>query len=220
MVGLMSNIDVNLANRAITLEHLNHLPHDEPPSSTPGPYDEYPSAPDANTFKTAIYKDAVPAHWEELLVGAFGDFRGRYPDIALDGEEVRLWKKYYVKHRCTVGSQHSKNDQITNQRDDTYIWWLEDEQRQYGQVVIFAEVYNWEPVALIRRFKQVRENTDLETTIVGDRMGAIEAIAVRDIGGLIGRIEKRINVKGGKRKRDDNTKMTYIIWSGRDHLYT
>jgi hypothetical protein len=129
MVGLMSNIDANLANRVITLEYLYHLPHDEPPPSAPGPYNKYPSAPNANSFKTAVYKDAVPAHWEELLVGAFGAFRGRYPEITPDGEEVKLWRKYYVKYRYTIGSQYSKNDQITNQRDDTYIWWLEDGQR-------------------------------------------------------------------------------------------
>ncbi len=222
----MSNIDTNIANRVVTLEHLNLLPHTEPYTFDSDPDFEYPSAPNPKIFKAAIYNHPVPAQWEEILKVRFGDFRRTYPHIRPDGEEVTLWRKYYVKQRCTVGSIYSKNDQITNRRDDTHIWWLEGGKRQYGQVTIFAEVYDYEPIALIRRFKNVKENKVMETTIVGDTMGALELILVQDIGGLIGRIEKNIEVKEGIGKRGTNntkrgiTTLIYLVCSGRENLYT
>lgn len=191
MVSLRSNIDKDLANKVTTFEHLNHLPTRDrhlPPIPT------FPFAP-TDSLCRSRYKKPIPRQWEDKLSGTFGDFRGQYPDIAPIGEEVKLWKKYHVMPRCLIGSIESLV-KTSNRRDDSFCWWTDaDNHRQYGQVTIFAEVYNWEAVALVRSYKKVLEDEILGTTVVEEDLGGLKLILVSEIEGLIGRITKVVEGK-------------------------
>jgi hypothetical protein len=89
MVGLMSNIDKDIANRVITFEHLNHLANRPlyELSSAPSPNEDYPFA---LKDPCSEYKKAIPRQWEKLFIDRFRDFRGQYLDISPEGQEVIL----------------------------------------------------------------------------------------------------------------------------------
>jgi hypothetical protein len=61
-------------------------------------------------------------------------------------------------------------------------------QRRYGQVVIFAVIYNWELVAIIKPYKKVREDRRLGITEVIEDLRAMETLNVGEIRGLVRRI--------------------------------
>jgi hypothetical protein len=60
--------------------------------------------------------------------------------------------------------------------------------RQYRRVVIFAVIYNWEPVAIVKPYKKVQEDRRLGTTEVIEDLKAMETLNVGEIKGLIRRI--------------------------------
>jgi hypothetical protein len=61
-------------------------------------------------------------------------------------------------------------------------------QRQYRRVVIFAIVYDWELVAIIKPYKKVQEDRRLGIIEVIKDLKAIETLNVGEIKGLIKRI--------------------------------
>jgi hypothetical protein len=60
--------------------------------------------------------------------------------------------------------------------------------RRYGQVIIFAVIYNWELVAIMKPYKKVREDRCLGTIEVIEDLKAMETLNVGEIKGLIRRI--------------------------------
>ena len=144
----MSNIDANLANKAITIEHLNYLPPqassvDLP--SLPERTSPFPFHPKDSRFHYT--KSITPT---VLTVCRFGfpDETGQFP---ITPARMNLYTKYHVKFKCTIGSQHSGNEYALNRRDDSYIWWnTEGDRRRYGQVVLFAEAHTWQPIAIVK----------------------------------------------------------------------
>jgi hypothetical protein len=57
---------------------------------------------------------------------------------------------------------------------------------------MFANVYDWEPVAVVKAYDQVVQDRELETLVARGELGGMETIKVSDIGGLIGRIYKKV----------------------------
>lgn len=191
MVSLMSNIDKDLSNRATTMEYLNHLPNRDPiaHSETANPHSEYPFAP---SDSHAVLNGRIPASWEKLLTDLFGQFRGEFPDISSDGEEVVAWRKYHVKFDCTIGSVNSLGNN-SNRRDDSYAWWTALGERRFGRVIVFLNVYDWEAMAVVREFRAVEERYSGLAAVTDEQYKAMVLIPVASIGGLVGRIKKRIN---------------------------
>jgi hypothetical protein len=60
--------------------------------------------------------------------------------------------------------------------------------RRYGRVIIFAIIYNWEPVAIMKPYKKVREDRRLGITEVIEDLKAMETLNVGEIKGLVRRI--------------------------------
>ena len=200
MVGLMSNIDIDIANKAVVLEHLNHLP---PPRQLHvlrqplGWNAKYPQPPEdvrmkytkdikhtktGNLTVESIRARETTSRWVNLLQHFFRDTATR--------EELVLWKKYHIRHKCFVGSKESQNNLALNRRDDSFVWWEEGGSRRYGQVVIFATLSDWEPVAIVRPFKKVEEVRQFGTTRIVEDLGKMEVITVNCIQGLVGRNTK------------------------------
>jgi hypothetical protein len=210
MVSLMSNIDADIATKAATMEHLNHLPprRNLCESQYPPPdWDsDFPMPPqDSRMEYTAdVSKDSKRDKikkggpwvsgtqrgkaWLRLLRNKYGGAGDQYK---VKRDKVVYWKKYHICHKCFVGSEESQNALLMNRRDDSYIWWVVGGRRRYGRVVIFAVVYDWEPVAIVKPYKKVREDRRLGTTEVIEDLGAMETLNVGEIRGLVGRIQKR-----------------------------
>lgn len=202
MVSLMSNIDANLANKAITLEHLNHLPLQEPLvdlTSLPDRTMPFPYHPDDPRLQ---FKGIITHTILDVCKKGFYDESGRFPIVA---RNLKAFTKYHVRWKCTVGSQHSGNEYALNRRDDSYIWWDFREEangpnntkilgeivgRRYGQVVLFAEAYSWPAIAVVRPFKttSVVYDRELELVSTGGQIAPMEFVRVQNIGGLLGRI--------------------------------
>lgn len=183
----MSNIDTDLANKVIIMEHLNHLPPQEPlyqVSHLPRYNETYPLPPTDERLK---YKYSIPTDWLRLLRSRFQAHAAHYP---INANNIILWQKYHVRYKCFVGSESSQRCTVMNCGDDSYIWWQAGGVRQYGRVIIFAIVYDWEPIAVVRRYRQVEEDREIGITVVVQSEGRMETITVQQIGGLIGRIEK------------------------------
>ena len=51
-------------------------------------------------------------------------------------------------------------------------------------------IYNWEAIALVHPFKGVIMHKERETTVASTQYSPMEAIRLREIGGLVGRIQK------------------------------
>lgn len=109
-----------------------------------------------------------------------------YP-IETTNESVRLFKKYYLRFRCPLGSQAGQANAATNSRDDSYIWWHSSGRRRYGRVVVFAQCWNSEPVAIVRPYGSVIEESYARTCVDGG-FAAMETIQLSEIGGLVGRL--------------------------------
>lgn len=93
-------------------------------------------------------------------------------------------------NNLTVGSVESRRSGPLNRRDNSYVWWTVETgnrmARKYGRVSIFAVVYTWEPVAIIRPFSAVEESLDVGTTEVTEVAFALaEAVGIshRNSGG-------------------------------------
>ena len=190
MVSLMSNIDMDLANKVITLEHLNHLPQRAPlytSSSETGPKEDYPLPPNDDRME---YKGKIVPEWLKVLQHFF---RVQQEEFPVKGNIV-LWRKYHIRYKCLVGSLQSLNKQAINLRDDSYVWWEIERSgvRRYGQVVIFAIVHDWEPVAVVKPYRKVQEDKEFGIVVVQGTLGGMEVIRVGQIGGLVGRITKNI----------------------------
>lgn len=188
MVSLMSNIDANLANKCITLEHLNHLPSTQPllePSKLPGPDDTFPQHPNDERLK---YKTVLSMRQMDLLRARFQAFQHQYP---IDESHIVKWRKYHVRWKCFVGSSLSQTNRI-HQRDDSYIWWNADNgrRRRYGQAVVFCEVWDWETIVIVRPFSTPAIDESAQVVYTDGQFSAIESIKVSEIGGLIGLIKK------------------------------
>jgi hypothetical protein len=197
MVSLMSDIDANLANKCITLEHLNHLPPTErllEPQKLPGADEVFPQAPD----DSLQYKKPLSNRQMDLLRRRFRSFRHEYP---VEEQHIIKWKKYHVKWKCSVGSSHSLTNRI-HQRDDSYIWWeTEGGRRRYGQVVVFCNFWSWEAIAIVRPFHTPTIDHEAQVTYVGGESMAMETIKVSEICGLVGLIKKNL----------DNRQVTYLV---------
>jgi hypothetical protein len=139
IVELMLNIDANLANKVITAEHLNHLPPTDllyTPSSLPKHDEPYPFA----ASERIEYRKKPPSDVLKALRHRFRAARLTYP--VKEGDDLVLWTKYHLRWKCSIGSVYSQNKRATFRRDDSYIWWKEPHGRRYGQVVIFANIYD------------------------------------------------------------------------------
>lgn len=191
----MSQIDMSLANKVITLEHLNHLPPITPlvplEVSRPGPEAEFPQP-------GAFYKkQKLTDPFLRLLQARF------YADIRewpVTSAVVKQHKKYHIRWRLSVGSVVSQDNLSIYRRDDSYIWWKTNERnskKRYGRVEVFCDVYNWEGVAVVRAFKTVKD-PKWGTLEMQGKLGSPETILVTQIGGLIGRIPLP-GPSGGKR---------------------
>jgi hypothetical protein len=207
MVNLMSNIDGNLANRAIKLEHLNHLPQRPPlysPASIPPRTASFPF-PSAD--KRMVQHEAPTPTVLDCIQRALP----LDPQFPITYDSVKLYKKFHKEWHVSIGSIASQNPLATHRRDDSYIWWdrkdkLGNNKRYYGQVVIFGMAYTWDAVAVVKSFTSVTYDRELETVIVGPVMGPMEPLLVKEIGGMAGRI---INPLG-------EAATTYMVgnWSG------
>ena len=75
----------------------------------------------------------------------------------------------------------------------------------------FADIIDWETVAIVKPFKRVYENTKFETTAVIQDLGGIIVLSARKICGLVGRIvmekdNKKIYTRHGDNYRDKQTR--------------
>ena len=67
--------------------------------------------------------------------------------------------------------------------------------------MVFADVNEWETVAIVKPLKRVYENTKFETTAVIQGLGGNIVLSARKICGLVGRIVMEKN----------NKKNTYLV---------
>jgi hypothetical protein len=182
-VSLFSNIDMEMANKATIQECLNHFPPTAPlnlPSPKPG-YDAiYPHLP--SDSRMLVTKPATPALISVLRM-YYRAYQNQYPIVS---SKIILWKKFWAYHDCYVGSQQSQRQST---RDDSYIWWERDGRRQYGQVVIFAIVWDWEAIAIVQPLKRYVEFNGQVIALPGE-LGRMTPLKVTEIGGLVGRIRR------------------------------
>ena len=193
LVTLMSNMDMDLANRSIMMEHLNHLAVDfeelhTPLSGPPSRTDTYPRAPGDRSLEYGRSGNELINDWRRLLVGMFPGSQQEFP-INYQNGRTRLWKKYYLRHRYQIGSEESQATAPFNSRNDSYVWWYEGTRRRYGLVEIFAECWDWEAMAIVKPFRNTSEDLETGTVVVLDALGARKCVRVCEIGGLVGRIE-------------------------------
>jgi hypothetical protein len=206
MVNLMSNIDANLANRAIAMECLHYLPKQDTlysPPLVPGYTEAFPFPP---TDTRSSYTNCTPTVLDII--------RNAYPDDSEGGDypitagRVKLFTKFHLRWKCTIGSVHSQNRLARNRRDDSYIWWNKRNGtgREYGKVELFAMAYTYEAIAIVKPWSRVQENREFKTVIVKGELGRMDSVRIGQIGGLIGRIEAS----------DESGKITYLVgnWDG------
>jgi hypothetical protein len=117
-VSLMSNIDMDLANRVLTMENLNHLPTRPPLHETtvfPDRKQRYPQPPvDARL----MVKLKIQPDWLNFLKSLYKTDKQRFP---ITPDNIILWKKYHVRYGCFVGSKSSQNTNTLSNRDDSFI---------------------------------------------------------------------------------------------------
>ncbi len=187
-VSLMSNIDMDLANKVLIMENLNYLPSQAPLHQTttfPDRDQEFPQPP---TDIRLMFKLPIRTDWLEFLKSLYKAEERRYP---IRSNIIILWKKYHIRYGCFVGSKSSQNNNTLTNRDDSFIWWKhEDNGRQlYGQVLVFAICYDWEPIAIVKPYQKVKENRSKATKWVVNDMRGLTGVKAKLIGGLIGRIK-------------------------------
>ena len=105
MVNLMSNIDGNLANRAITLEHLNHLPQRPPlysPASIPP---RTASFPFPSTDKKMVQHEAPTPTVLECIQRALP----LDPQFLITYDSIKLCNKFHREWHVSIGSIASQN---------------------------------------------------------------------------------------------------------------
>jgi hypothetical protein len=179
-VSLYCNIDAEMANKATLNECLNHFPPTVPlfePSRKPSYDAQYPHQP---TDKRMLNSRPATPEVQKLLRSYYREFRKDYPIVS---QHIVQWKKYWVYYDCYIGSQQSQRQAS---RDDSYIWWQRDGERQYGQVVVFVEAYDWEAIAIVKPFKNC---VDYNGQIVATpNLARMTPLKVSEIGGLAGRI--------------------------------
>ena len=143
MVSLMSNIDMNLANRVVTLEHLNHLIPENRltlPTSLPAYNAKYPLPP--MDPRMQLPSGTLTPIMLKVLI--FRDYKDRFP---ITYHNVVMFKKYHTAWKCFVGSEYSQRNLTGPRRDDSFIWWMKPASRsrpalrRFGQVVLFCHVY-------------------------------------------------------------------------------
>ena len=200
MVNLMSDIDTNLANRAISMECIHTLPP-QPPlydlSTIPNRDHPFPSPP---LDTSSEYRIVTPA----VLALA----RSAYPDqtpeqnFPISAARLKLFRRFYLRWKCTIGSEQAQNRQIQHRRDDSYVWWYTRDRRQkmFGRVVIYVIAYTYKAIAVVKAFERVEEVRELDIVTVRGGLGAMETVPISYIGGLIGRIESS----------DDRGKIIYL----------
>jgi len=221
MVSLMSNIDADLANKALISEHLNHLPNSKPDEEDESDEDdESGDTPRVlkSTYPRPLFakglriRTPITAHWYKLIRGYFAKDIPQWPFTDVD---ITLWKKYCLREGCTIGSDSETNCAV-NRRDDNCIWYWQITKNQggritkrvkkWGQVVVFIEVLNWEAVAIVKPFKEEVPNKRFGTVSVGGGTTSMEVVTIANIGGLIGRIET-----------DFDGKKTFLVGKGDEY---
>ena len=187
LVTLMSDMDGNLAQRALMKEQLNYLPQQESlytTASTPKWDAPFPFAPTNSLFSS---KKGTPTIIEALK-RRFPDDTGEFP---ISVKKVKLTTKFHLRWKTSIGCANSHNIARRNRRDDSYIWWNSPDGRRFGQVVIFAQAYTWEEGLIVKPWplRSVKHNRGLDTWVASGNVGAMEHLLVTQIGGLVGRIE-------------------------------
>jgi hypothetical protein len=203
MVSLMSNIDMNLALRVITLEHTNHLFL----RRSLLPNDDNDGESNDLCWNSTYPRPGVAFLGEisptilKLLRARFWHDRLEFP-VKLD--RIAAYQKYHLKWRLSIGSQYSQSEYAINRRDDSYITWRlatqPDSALQYARVVLFVHLYDWEAIAIIQPIRQVAHSAFKTTRIVED-LGRMQSIKVSEIVGAAGRISKHIG----------NHRVTYLV---------
>lgn len=211
MVSLRSNLDADLANKAMISEHLNHILNSKIPESDDdcNDDDDEPDVRiDRNTFPRAPRAKGLRIRNKEisppqlaLVQASFSDYNEEFP---FGAAETKIWKKYCVREGLTVGAIEQTNLAV-NRRDNTHVWFkyevtnrlgrVVQRGKRFGVVILFAEALTWEAIAIIKPIKVVFDER-FGTTIAKGSPGAMIPVRVSDIGGLIGRIETGF---GGKK---------------------
>ena len=114
----MSNIDMDLANKVLTMENLNYLPPQAPLYQTtvfPDRDQEFPQPPQDLRL---MVKRAIQIDWLEFLRSLYKAEKQRFP---IEPDIVILWKKYHIRYGCFVGSKLSQNTNTISNRDDSFI---------------------------------------------------------------------------------------------------
>jgi hypothetical protein len=199
-VSLMSDVDTEMANKATLMECLNHLPPAEylgQVSKNPTYTDEFPHPPPDNRM---AYSKRPPPEWLSLLRNYYKkDKEYDLKTYPITPEHLHLWKKYWIRYGCFVGSDQSQKQ---THRDDSYVWWERGNsgKREFGQVLIFAIAHDWEAIAIVKPFKWVKEHKS-GNSVALPSMGRMEPVKATEIGGLVGRIAR---ISQGK-------KMYYLV---------
>jgi hypothetical protein len=186
LVPLMSNIDMNIANRMITIEHLNHLPRPgflkEPQQRDLSEGADYPFASCPGN------RSLLTPYMLQLLQIRFRAYTDQWP-ILPTGKHLQVWAKHHPRWRLSYGSALSQRGLVLNRRDDSYIYWQYKNITRYGRVELFCQAYNWEEVAFVRAYEGAIRDQYGRLKAIG-ALGGLETILVTEISGLIGRITK------------------------------
>jgi hypothetical protein len=185
LVVLMSNIDMNIAHRMITVEHLNHLPR---PGLLKDPSRLDLSEGAAYPFLSShLKKEAWLTSWMiALLKIRFQQFERQWP---IRADEVEVYAKCHPRWRLSYGSVASQGRWVHNRRDDSYILWDYKGTMRYGRVELFCQAYDWDYIAFVRPYDRVLHDEYGRLKAIGP-LGALEIILVKEILGIVGRITK------------------------------
>ena len=178
------------------LESFNHIPQQKPPyiaKSYPLYNADFPLR---STDKKMEFCNSSIAIINTLTLG-WPD-TGDFPIVA---DRIRLYKKFHVAWKVSVGTVHSQNTRSSTRRDDSYLWWWHqrvDRQgrpvgpkyRRFGQAIVFAMAYTWEHLVVVRAWAEgdVIVDQELSTVSVKGELGGMETVKINAIGGMVGRI--------------------------------
>ena len=205
MVRSMVQIDTNLANSVISLEHQNWLylryrlksqlelgVDDNEEQFSAGKRLQWnshfplPGADYNGEISTAILK---------LLKHKFRfEDLNTYPVVL---NRLSAYKKYHIRWRFTAGSAQSYTQSASNRRDDSWVTWrearkLRESPIQYGQIVVYLHFYTWR-VAIIKPIKRTIISRFGAVEVESDQPGPMFCIDIGEILGPAGFISKQIN---------------------------
>lgn len=202
---------MNLNNRIITMEHLNHLPlRKRIPKALSGDDDE---APEVTTDGRKLswnseyplpgreFKGEITSAMLKLMKQRFKDYSSEYP-IRLN--RIIAYQKYHIRWRLQVGSIYSQASFNMTRRDDSYIIWrckdTPNSPANYGRVVIFLHIYTWQPVVIIQPIRQVERSIVQAVKLIQDE-GPMMSILLEEILGPAGTISRQVK----------NEVVTYLV---------